>query len=93
LGKDGGWRLENGSAIFEEQKRTMELSAIVERSEDGWYVGQLEELPEVLSQGRTLEELMDNLRDAMHQLFIANKQQVEDEHVGRTVIRERLKVA
>ncbi|MBK7285608.1 MAG: hypothetical protein IPI95_00030 [Flavobacteriales bacterium] len=37
----------------------------------------------MLSQGRTLEELMDNLRDAMHQLFIANKQQVEDEHVGQ----------
>ena len=84
---------EHRFAIFEKETEAMELYAIIERSDDGWYVGQLEELPEVLSQGRTMEELMDNLRDAMEQLFIANKQQVEDEHIGRTVIRERLKVA
>ena len=28
------------------------FTAIIEKSEDGWYVGQLEELPEVISQGK-----------------------------------------
>ncbi len=31
-----------------------------------WYVGQLRELPAVISQGRTLAELRDNVRDAYH---------------------------
>ena len=32
--------------------------------DDGWYVGRLREVPGVFSQGETLEELEENLRDA-----------------------------
>jgi len=32
--------------------------------DDGWYVGRLKEVPGVFSQGETLEELEDNIRDA-----------------------------
>lgn len=32
--------------------------------DDGWYVGQLREMPAVLSQGRTLAELRANIQDA-----------------------------
>ena len=32
--------------------------------DDGWYVGHLKEVPGVFSQGETLEELEENLRDA-----------------------------
>ena len=31
-----------------------------------WYVGQIRELPSVISQGRTLAELEANLKDAYH---------------------------
>ncbi|MGD9726841.1 MAG: type II toxin-antitoxin system HicB family antitoxin [Nitrospira sp.] len=34
--------------------------------DDQWYVGQLRELPNVLSQGKTLEELKANIQDAYH---------------------------
>ena len=43
----------------------IDFTAIIEKSEDGWYVGQLEELPEVISQGKTIEELQNNLQDAL----------------------------
>ena len=43
----------------------IDFTAIIEKSEDGWYVGQLEELPEVISQGKTIEELKSNLQDAL----------------------------
>ncbi|MBC6401591.1 MAG: type II toxin-antitoxin system HicB family antitoxin [Ekhidna sp.] len=33
----------------------MKLTALIEKSDGGWFVGQLEELPEVLSQGETVE--------------------------------------
>jgi len=49
--------------------KQIDFTAIIEKSEDGWYVGQLEELPEVLSQGRTIEELKKNLQDAFELIF------------------------
>lgn len=32
--------------------------------DDGWYVGRLKEVPGVFSQGETLEDLEENVRDA-----------------------------
>jgi predicted RNase H-like HicB family nuclease len=32
--------------------------------DDGWYVGQVREVPGVFSQGETLVELEENIRDA-----------------------------
>lgn len=32
--------------------------------DDGWYVGKLREVPGVFSQGKTLVELKENIRDA-----------------------------
>lgn len=32
--------------------------------DDGWYVGKLKEVPGVFSQGETLQELEENIRDA-----------------------------
>jgi predicted RNase H-like HicB family nuclease len=32
--------------------------------DDGWYVGKLKEVPGVFSQGESLEELEENVRDA-----------------------------
>ncbi len=40
--------------------------AIIEKGENGWLVGQIEEIPAVLSQGRTVEELKTNLIDALY---------------------------
>ena len=52
----------------------MKLTAIIEKSNDGWYVGQLEEIPAVLSQGRTIKELKENLLDALQLLLEANRE-------------------
>lgn len=43
----------------------MQRSYVLEYWEDdGWYVGRLREVPGVFSQGRTLAELEENVRDA-----------------------------
>jgi predicted RNase H-like HicB family nuclease len=34
--------------------------------DEGWYVGRLEEVPSVFSQGESLEELEENIREAYH---------------------------
>ncbi len=42
--------------------------------DDGWYVGRLKEVPGVFSQGETLEELEENIKDAYH-LMMAEEEQ------------------
>ena len=34
--------------------------------DDGWYVGKFKEIPGIFSQGETLEELIENIKDAYH---------------------------
>ena len=34
--------------------------------DEGWYVGRLKEVPGVFSQGESIEELKENIRDAYH---------------------------
>jgi len=54
----------------------MKLNAIIGKGENGWLVGQLEEIPAVLAQGKTIEELKANLLDALDLLFEANKEEI-----------------
>lgn len=42
--------------------------------DDSWYVGRLKEVPGVFSQGATLEELEENIRDA-YQLMMAEQEE------------------
>ena len=35
-------------------------------ADEGWYVGRLKEVPGVFSQGESLKELKENIRDAYH---------------------------
>lgn len=42
-----------------------EFYVIIERDEDGYYVGEVPQLPACYSQGRTLDELMANIREVI----------------------------
>jgi predicted RNase H-like HicB family nuclease len=44
----------------------IDFTAIIVESNDGWFVGQIQEMPEVISQGQTIEELQNNLFDALN---------------------------
>jgi predicted RNase H-like HicB family nuclease len=70
----------------------MRFTAIIEKSEDGWFVGQIEELPAALSQGKTIDELKENLIEAIRLLMETNKENTELEYKGKSVIREELSV-
>jgi len=41
------------------------LTLLIEKDNQGYLVGQLKELPEVLSQGKTEKELHENILDAL----------------------------
>ena len=71
----------------------MKFTAIIEKSDDGWYVGQVEEMPAALSQGRTIDELKSNLIDAIKLLLEVNREITEKEYSGKVVMREELSIA
>lgn len=70
----------------------MKFNALIEKSDDGWFVGQVEEEPAAISQGRTIEELMDNLLDAIKLLHETNRESLKKEYAGRKVTRQVLEV-
>ncbi|HQP50248.1 MAG TPA: type II toxin-antitoxin system HicB family antitoxin, partial [Spirochaetota bacterium] len=37
--------------------------------DDGWFVGKLKEVPGVFSQGKTIDELLDNIKDAYRMIL------------------------
>jgi predicted RNase H-like HicB family nuclease len=49
---------------------------MVEKGENGYFVGQIVEYPAALSQGRTIEELENNLKDALKLLLQVQKEQL-----------------
>jgi predicted RNase H-like HicB family nuclease len=57
-----------------------------------WYIGYVEELTGANSQGRTLEEVRENLQEAVELILQANRELAEKELVGKDVIREEIKV-
>jgi predicted RNase H-like HicB family nuclease len=70
----------------------MKFTAIIEKGENGWFVGQIEEYPAAMSQGATIEELKENLLDALRLLLDTNKEITEKEYFGKEVIIEELEL-
>ena len=46
-------------------KERMEYTAIIEKANDGWYVAQCAEVPNAHTQGHTIEEVKENLKEAI----------------------------
>jgi predicted RNase H-like HicB family nuclease len=62
--------------------------------QDGeWWIGYVEELPGANTQGRTLEEARENLKEAVQLVIEANRELARREEFGKAVIREDLLVA
>ena len=53
----------------------------------------MEELPGAISEGDTLEEARENLRDAIEQLLEANRQMTATSKLGKKVTRETIAVS
>jgi len=65
----------------------MSLTAVFQRVPEG-YIGFVEELPGANTQGDTLEEVRENLKEAVQLMLEANRQLAEEDLAGRDVIRE-----
>jgi predicted RNase H-like HicB family nuclease len=74
----------------------MTLTAVFEEvppGEGGGFVAYAEELPGAISEGDTLEETRDNLRDAIELLLEANRELAGKRSPGKKVTREKIKIS
>lgn len=61
--------------------------------QDGeWWIGYVEELPGANTQGKTLEEARENLKEAIQLVLEANREIARREFEGQTVLREEILV-
>ena len=67
------------------------FTAVFERDGD-WWVGYVEELPGANTQGATLDEARDNLKEAVTLIIEANRELARRESAGKAVLRESLDV-
>ncbi len=67
------------------------FTAVYERDGE-WWIAYVEELPGANTQGATLDEARENLKEAVSLLLEANRELVEKEINDREVVKEELVV-
>jgi predicted RNase H-like HicB family nuclease len=51
----------------------MKYTICIEKNEDGWFTGQCEQLPQAISQGKDMDDLMENMKDAIELVLEVKK--------------------
>ena len=52
------------------------------------YMGQLVEWPEVITAGKTLEDCREMLKDALHEIILAYRQQNKEIPIGQALLEQ-----
>lgn len=71
--------------------KAAELTILIQKdTESEMYVGQIEEFPAAISQGKTIDELKNNLIDALRLLLDVQKEQLSKEYGNIKILRRKL---
>ena len=69
-------------------ERTFE--ATIEKR-DKWYIGWVDAVPGAFSQGRTIREVQENLKEAV-QLILESQSELKDEATGGKILKRKIQV-
>jgi predicted RNase H-like HicB family nuclease len=58
---------------------------------DKWYIGWVDAVPGAFSQGRTVEEVEENLKESV-QLILESQRELRDEGTGGEVFKKKIQV-
>jgi predicted RNase H-like HicB family nuclease len=74
--------------------KTADLTLLIQKdNESGMYVGQIEEFPVALSQGKTIEELNSNIIDALKLLLDVQKELLHKSYGEVKILKEKFQFA
>ena len=68
-----------------------EFTSVIEKK-GNWYIGYIEELPGVNTQGKTLKEVRENLKEALCLIIEANKEIGAKKQVDAFVVKEPITI-
>ena len=75
------------------KEQKMEYTVIIEKNpETGIYVGQCKQIPEAISQGHTLEELLENMKEAIGLAIECRDEDIRKAYVGRKIFHRKVRV-
>ena len=69
-------------------ERTFE--ATIEKC-DKWYIGWVEAVPGAFSQGRTIKEVQENLKEAV-QLILESQSELKEKGAGGKILKRKIQV-
>jgi predicted RNase H-like HicB family nuclease len=72
---------------------TQTFTAVYEPAEEGGYVAFVEEVPGAISQGETLNEARENLKEALELMLEVNREKALDGVDESRVVRELIAVS
>jgi predicted RNase H-like HicB family nuclease len=70
----------------------LNLTAVFEEAEEGGYIAYIEEIPGVNTQGETLEEAKENLKEALELVTEAYREISEKSFSNKNIIREKVRL-
>ena len=74
-------------------KANLKFTAVFEPAPEGGFTAYVEEIPGVNTQGETLDEARENLREALEMVLDVRREMAEEQQAGRSIIREEISLA
>ena len=68
----------------------MKYTAIIKKMSNGWYFAQCEQVPGAMTQGETIEEAIENLKEAIFLVLEAEREHGIFRPEDETIIRREL---
>ena len=68
----------------------MEYTAIFEKMDNGWYFAQCEQMPNAITQGRTISEAKHNLQEVITMLLDIQKEESSKQFSGRRLLHRKI---
>ena len=74
-------------------KAKIKFNIIIEPEEEGGYMAFIEEMPNVCTQGETLDEVKENLNDALEMVLEAQREISRKKGYHQNAIREEMMIS
>jgi predicted RNase H-like HicB family nuclease len=68
----------------------MEYTATFEKMDNGWYFAQCEQMPNAITQGRTIAEAKENLQEVITMLLEVQKEESLKQLNGKKLVHRKI---
>ena len=68
----------------------MEYTAVFEKMDNGWYFAQCEQMPNAITQGKTVAEAKRNLQEVIAMLLDIQKEESAKQFAGKKLLHRKI---